>query len=67
MTFKELRLKSGMTQDELVKASGVKAAALSLLDKGTTDPSQMHFDTACKLAHGFGISVDTLARKLNVK
>lgn len=67
MTLLELRLKNGMTQDELVKASGVKAATLSLLERGTTDPNRMHFDTACKLAHGFGISIDTLARKLNVK
>ena len=67
MTLLELRLKNGMTQDELVKASGVKAATLSLLERGATDPSRMHFDTACKLAHGFGMSVDTLARKLNVK
>ena len=67
MTLLELRLKNGMTQDELVKASGVKAATLSLLERGTTDPSRMQFGTACKLAYAFGISVDTLARKLNVK
>lgn len=59
MTLKRLRIKAGLTQDELARKAGVTYAYISMLESGTKkNPSLM---LVKKLAKALGVSIADLA------
>lgn len=60
----ELRKEKGMTQEELAKALNITRSALSLYEIGKRDPDT---ETVKKLADFFGVSIDYLMGKSNIR
>ena len=61
VVIKELRIKSGMTQEQLAEMLGVTQGAVAQWEKGLTHPA---YETLPKLAKVFGVTVDDLFRKV---
>jgi len=55
---KQLRVDAGLSQADLAKASGLSAAAISLIEKGEREPS---LKTAIALSESLGVSLDVFA------
>lgn len=58
--LKSLRLASGMTQEELAAASGVKLATLQKLETGANHLSGARADTVLRLARSLGTTVEAI-------
>lgn len=60
MTLKELRLKAGLTQEQVAKLVEVDQAAVSNWERGKNPPMGKH---KVKLAKLYGCTVDELPKK----
>lgn len=67
MTVRELRKSRHITLRAMAAVGGMSYNTAMRLDQGYTDPKNMYFSVACQLAQGLGMTVDELARKLDVK
>lgn len=56
--IKEVRLKTGLTQEELAEKSGVSRATISALENGTA--RSVMSGTLVKLASALGVPVDEI-------
>jgi XRE family transcriptional regulator, regulator of sulfur utilization len=57
---RELRTKKGVTQEDLAHLAGVRTGAISLLERGRSNPA---WGTVRRIAQALGVSVADLARR----
>ena len=59
--LRELRIKRGISQNELARRAGVKQSVISYIENGRTKHPRI--DTLTAIAAVLGVSVDTLVKK----
>ena len=64
MRLKELRLKKGVTQNEVAIAVGCAKSTYPKYEREEREPD---IDALCRLADYFGVSVDYIVGRTNVK
>ncbi len=57
--IRQLRKKSGKTQEALARDAGITTATLSLIERGQANPT---WDTVTRIASGLGVSMGELGR-----
>jgi XRE family transcriptional regulator, regulator of sulfur utilization len=57
---RELRTQKGITQEDLAHLAGVRTGAISLLERGRSNPA---WGTVRRIAQALGVSVADLARR----
>jgi XRE family transcriptional regulator, regulator of sulfur utilization len=57
---RELRTQKGVTQEDLAHLAGVRTGAISLLERGRSNPA---WGTVRRIAQALGVSVADLARR----
>lgn len=58
---REMRMKLGLSQEELAERCGVHRNAIGLIERGERSPS---IETVFAIAHGLGVSASKLAARL---
>lgn len=60
MNLKKYRLEIEMTQERLSECTGISVRQIQDIEAGRVDPRHIKADSAIRLAHVFGITVEEL-------
>ncbi len=60
MKVKQYRFSWGMTQQDLSRLTGLSIRQIRNIESGKINPKMIRADTAIRLAHAFGVTVEDL-------